>query len=57
MVKDANLKNLSELKKKLPHSLPEYQHETNDKEIVEDFIKSVKRNKGLMEFLKKLGNE
>jgi len=56
MGKDAHLKNLSDLKNKLPHSLPEYQHDMNDNEIIDDFIKSVKRDKGLMEVLKKIGN-
>ena len=44
MGKDAHLKNLSDLKNKLPHSLPEYQHDMNDKEIVEDFIKFGREN-------------
>jgi len=57
MGKDAHLKNISELKNKLPHGTPEYQHDMNDKEIVDDFIKSVKRDKVFMEVLKKIGNE
>jgi len=57
MKPNKHLEKLVNLKKNLPHNNSDYRRSMNDKELVDDFIKNVKRDKNFMEVLKRLGND